>query len=365
VPEVELRNITKRFGKITAVENINVKVKDKEYVTILGPSGCGKTTLVKVISGIWDATEGEVFIDGKRMEGIPTYERDLGYVFQNIALFPHLNVWDNVTYSPRVKDLEMDELERIGNEMLDLLNLLKIKAFFPNELSGGMQQKTALGRALSTNAKLLLLDEPLSALDTRVRLELRYELRRLVKDLGLTAIHVTHDQEEAMSVSDRIVVMKKGRIVEIDSPENLYNHPKTLFTANFVGESNFIEGRIVKVDEEIGDVEIRNKFHISIRRNGFKRGDGVVLVVRPENLILQSEEATNSIEGVITKITFMGAYFRYHVKLKSDDTVMVDIPTIYEKRFNKNDKVMVVFRQENLLVYAKPYEGLMEVLKLE
>ncbi|MCK4455665.1 MAG: ABC transporter ATP-binding protein, partial [Thermoplasmata archaeon] len=222
MPRIELRGITKRFGDVVAAKDVNLTIEDKEYVTFLGPSGCGKTTLVKIISGIWEPTEGEVLIDGKRMNEVPVEDRDLGYVFQSIALFPHMTVLSNTVYAPIVKDFPVEERDKIAQEVLDLVDLLDRKKFFPGELSTGAQQKAGLARALASQAKLLILDEPLSALDARVRVDLRYELRRLVKDLGLTAVHVTHDQEEASSVSDRIVVMRAGRIVEIDSPENLY-----------------------------------------------------------------------------------------------------------------------------------------------
>ena len=244
MPKVELRGVTMRFGKVTAVEDLNLVIEDGEYVAILGPSGCGKTTLAKIISGIWEPTKGEVLIDGRRMNGVAPESRDIGYVFQNIMLFPHLSVRDNASYSPRVKGLTEADQEKIGNEALQLVEMVKDSLKMPKELSGGAQQKVGLARALATKARILIFDEPLSALDARIRVELRYVLRKLVKELGLTALHVTHDQEEAMSVADRIVIMRKGRIVETGTPNELYNHPKELFTANFLGESNFLEGVI-------------------------------------------------------------------------------------------------------------------------
>ncbi|HUL39706.1 MAG TPA: ABC transporter ATP-binding protein, partial [Methanomassiliicoccales archaeon] len=208
MPEVELHNITMRFGKVVAVDEVNLTIADGEYVTILGPSGCGKTTLIRVIAGILEPTQGEVYIGGRSMKGVPIEERDLGYVFQNIALFPHMTVRMNAAYGPTVKDRPVDEREQVARKYLEMVRLLDKMQMFPSELCGGEQQKASLARALATGAKLLLLDEPLSALDARVRVDLRYELRRITKSLGLTVVHVTHDQEEAMSVSDRIVVMR-------------------------------------------------------------------------------------------------------------------------------------------------------------
>ncbi|MDO9538308.1 MAG: ABC transporter ATP-binding protein, partial [Thermoplasmata archaeon] len=199
MPEIMMKGITKRFGKVVAADDINLTIKDGEYVTVLGPSGCGKTTLVKILSGIWEPTSGDCFIDGKKVTGIPTYERDLGYIFQNVALFPHMTVWQNANYAPIVKDWDRKTGNRVTTESLELVKVLKRKGFMPFELSGGEKQKVGIARALCSGSKLLILDEPLSALDARVRLDLRYERKRLVRRKGLTAIHVTHDQEEAMS----------------------------------------------------------------------------------------------------------------------------------------------------------------------
>ena len=381
MPEIELRGITKRFGKVMAADNINLKIHDGEYVAVLGPSGCGKTTLVKILSGIWEPTEGDCFIDGKKVTGIPTYERDLGYIFQNIALFPHMTVWQNANYAPIVKDWDKDKAEKVTNESLELVHMLQRKGFKPFELSGGEKQKVGIARALCAQSKLLILDEPLSALDARVRLDLRYEIKRLVKERGLTAIHVTHDQEEAMSTSDRIVLMRAGKIVEVDTPENLYNRPKNLFTANFIGEANFIEGSIAKCGpgdacptgqlsecaEDECIMETRYKHRLIIKNPGgiFKKGDGVVLMVRPENLSLSQEEKDFSLPGKIEDRIFMGSYKRYRVQLVTDDHVLVEVPEADDKIFNIGDNVNVKFRPKKLLVYPQPREGLKEVLRLE
>ncbi|MDD4307894.1 MAG: ABC transporter ATP-binding protein [Thermoplasmata archaeon] len=378
MPEIELRNISKRFGKVTAAAGINLKIKSGEYVTVLGPSGCGKTTLVKILSGIWEPTEGDCFIDGKKVTGIPTYERDLGYIFQNIALFPHMTVWQNANYAPIVKDWDMEKAEKETTESLELVRALQRKGFKPFELSGGEKQKVGIARALCAGSKLLILDEPLSALDARVRLDLRYEIKRLVKRKGLTAIHVTHDQEEAMSTSDRIVLMRAGRIVEVDTPENLYNRPKNLFTANFIGEANFIEGSVANNVKSAGSepltclsdesvIETRHRHRLVIKNPGgaFKVGDGVVIMVRPENLSISHREKDFSLEGRILDKIFMGSYMRYRVKLITDDTVLVEVPEADDKIFNIGDKVNVKFRPKKLLVYPQPSEGLKEVLRLE
>jgi ABC-type Fe3+/spermidine/putrescine transport system ATPase subunit len=364
MPTVELRGVTKRFGKVTAVEDVNLILKDGEYLAILGPSGCGKTTLAKIISGIWEPTEGEIYIDGKRMNGIPPEERNIGYVFQNIVLFPHLSVWDNATYPPRVRGRMQTEQKELGNEALALVEMMRDSGKLPDELSGGAQQKAGLARALATKARLMIFDEPLSALDARVRVELRYTLRGLVKELGLTALHVTHDQEEAMSVADRLVIMRKGRIIEYGSPPELYGSPKEIFTANFLGESNFLEGVVDRTIDSWAVVELRNEQYLRVRGDGVRRGEAVVVSVRPEHLTLARLAAAPMLIGKVQDIHFAGPYVRYEVLVRTGDVVMID-STADEASFNTGEDVIVVFDPKHIRVYPRPYAGLQEALKLE
>ncbi len=363
MPSIELRKAAKRFGPVTAAEDIDLLVKDGEYVTILGPSGCGKTTLVKMISGIWEPTEGGVFIDGKDMARTPACDRDVGYVFQNIALFPHMTVHQNVSYSPIVRDRRC-EAEGTCNRMLDQVNLAKEAGKFPRELSGGAQQKAGIARALASCSKIIIFDEPLSALDARVRVALRYELRRFVKDLGLTAVHVTHDQEEAMSVSDRIVLMRAGRIIEEGSPADLYERPKSLFTANFIGEMNFIEGTVVERNDKYAMVIARNGTIVSVldERRAFNTGSPVVVACRPESCSLSRDGP--GMPGTMVETTFMGSFTRFRAKLLSGEEIAVDAHA-ETGTFNRGDAVRVNMDPDRCLVYPTPREGLAEVLKLE
>jgi ABC-type Fe3+/spermidine/putrescine transport system ATPase subunit len=364
VPRIDLKNVSKRFGKIVAVDTTNLTVEDGEYLSIVGPSGCGKTTLVKLISGVWQPTEGQILIDRKDISDVPTEDRDLGYVFQGIELFPHMTVWENTTYSPRVKDWPEEELVKTGEDSLRLVRLLEMRGAFPSQLSGGAQQKTGIARALSTKAKLLILDEPLSALDARVRIDLRHELRRLVKRLGLTAIHVTHDQEEALSVADRTVVMKAGEIVEVGTPRQLYEGPKTIFTANFVGEGNFLEGNVKRMPGKWCQIELRNDQYLFVPPFDVKEGDALVLFIRPENLKFCTDFKANALPGTVQEVQFMGSFLRYRVMLETDDPVLVDLP-IQHERVYAGDRVMVEFDPTDTIVYERPPEGLREVLKLE
>lgn len=363
MPRVQAVGITKRFGRVTALEKCDLVVEDGEYIAILGPSGCGKTTLIKIISGIWAPTEGRVLVDGRDVTGWPVEDRDLGYVFQNIVLFPHMNVWRNATYGPWVRNRPPKEIDGLGREILELVEMLGERGMFPSELSGGAQQKVALARALANKARLLILDEPLSALDARVRLDLRYALRRVVKDLGLTAIHVTHDQEEAMSVADRVVVMRKGRIVDADRPEPLYDRPKDLFTANFVGENNFLEGSVRRIVGNWAFVEFRNGHQLRVPAGKLLVGDAVVVGARPEWLAIARDGFGNVIPGRIEGQRFLGATRRLLVRLFTDDVVAVDLPAA--QSLNTDRDVIVSFNEASVLVYPRPYVGLQEALKLE
>ncbi len=363
MPRIEAVDIAKRFGRITALERCNLTIDVGEYVAILGPSGCGKATLLKILSGIWKPTEGRVLVDGKDVTARDVEDRDLGYVFQNIVLFPHMDVWRNATYGPWVHDRPGSEVEAAGEEVLRLVEMLEERGMFPGELSTGSQQKVSLARALANKARLLMLDEPLSALDTRVRLDLRYALRRIVKDLGLTAVHVTHDQEEALSVADRVIVMRKGRIVEEGPAESLYQRPKEVFTANFVGESNFLEGAVRRIRGEWALVELRGGYVLRVPPAGLLAGDPVVLALRPEWVSLTEEGFGNVIPGRIEARRFLGATQRLQVRLFTSDLVSVDIPA--SQSLNTARDVIVSFPDTNILVYPRPYMGLQEALKLE
>ncbi len=361
MPLVELKGVSKRFGKVVASSNIDLRIEDGEYVTILGPSGCGKTTLIRMIAGILEPSEGKVLIGGRDMDGVPIEERDIGYVFQNIALFPHLNVLENVSYGPIAKDADQEEQRKVPARYLGLVNLLDRMKMFPSALSGGEQQKVALARALASGARILLLDEPLSALDARVRMDLRYELRRITKDLGLTVLHVTHDQEEAMTVSDRIVLMRRGRIVESNTPEMMYRAPKELFTANFIGETNLLDGVVVASGDERTLVELRDGSVMGAQPSQFEPGDAVVISVRPECVHV----ADDGLSAIVRSMSFMGTYIRITAEADSEDILGFDVRVPRGRDFNIGDHVHLGWSMESALVYPRPPGGIAEAVKLE
>jgi iron(III) transport system ATP-binding protein len=273
-----------------------------------------------------------------------------------------MNAWNNVTYGPRVKGFDMTKAETIGHEVLEMVKLHERLDAFPNELSGGMMQRIAVARALAAGAKLLLLDEPLGQLDAKVRNELRYDIRRMTKDLDLTAIHVTHDQSEAMAISDRIAVMKNGKIIQVGTPEELYMNPKSIFVAHFIGESNFLEGYVERSESDKTVVELRGERKIEINRVGMKPGEKVILAMRPEALALAkgTEKADNSMIGNIERVTFEGTTIRYEIRLENEDLIVIVKPSMTGEWLKTNEKVTIGFPHEKIHAFAYPEEGLKE-----
>jgi len=359
-------NLTKTFGKVTALENINLEVHDQEYFALLGPSGCGKTTLLRLIAGLIEPDSGEIWIGDKRVDDVPPEDRDIGFVFQTFALFPHMSVWDNVLYGPKVKNFNLKEAETIGDEVLELVKLHERLDAYPSELSGGMMQRIAVARALAAGAKTLLLDEPLGQLDAKVRNEIRYEIRKMAKDLKLTAIHVTHDQSEAMSISDRIAVMKKGRIVQVGTPQELYINPNSLFVAHFIGESNFLEGTVADASNGSMEIELRGGFKVNAVGKGLKKDERVVLAVRPEVLTVETgaTEKENTLVGKVEKITFEGTFMRYVIRLANQDSIVVIRPSLTERWIDVGENVTLSFPPEKTHVFSYPEAGLMEEISV-
>ena len=367
MPDVHVENVTKRFGKLVAVNDVSLHINDKEYFALLGPSGCGKTTLLRLIAGLIQPDKGEIYIGGKLVNDVPPEDRDIGFVFQTFALFPHMNAWNNVIYGPRVKGFDMKKAGTIGHEVLEMVRLHERLDAFPNELSGGMMQRIAVARALAAGAKLLLLDEPLGQLDAKVRNELRYEIRRMTKDLGLTAIHVTHDQSEAMAISDRIAVMKKGTLKQVGTPSELYMSPKNVFVANFIGESNFLEGYVVRKSGEEITTELRGGIRVQSASNDVKKGERVVLAIRPETFVVGkgTEREMNSILGTVERVTFEGTNIRYEIRLQNQDLIVIVKPSIIGEWFKLDERITVSFPSTKAHLFSYPEAGFKEEIAAE
>ena len=367
MPDVRLVNVTKRYGKIIAVDRVSLQIYDKEYFSLLGPSGCGKTTLLRLVAGLIQPDEGEIYIGDKLVNDVPPEDRDIGFVFQTFALFPHMNAWDNVIYGPRVKGFDMEKADTIGHEVLEMVRLHERLDAFPNELSGGMMQRIAVARALAAEAKILLLDEPLGQLDAKVRNELRYEIKRMVRDLDLTAIHVTHDQSEAMAISDRIAVMKKGKVLQVGTPEELYMDPKSIFVAHFIGESNFLEAYVSSISSKGAIVELRGGIKVQTVNKSAKKGERIVLAIRPGTFIVKKgiKKEKNTILGTIEKVTFEGTNMRYEIRLENQGLIVIVRPSMIGEWFNKGEKVTLKFLPEKAHVFAYPEAGLREEIVVE
>ena len=307
---IELKNISVAFDGQQIIENMNLYIRDKEFITFLGPSGCGKTTTLRMIAGFQEPDSGDVLFEGKKINGVPPHKRQLNTIFQRYALFPHLNVYENIAFGLRLKKTPEKEIKAAVTEMLELINLKGFERRNISSLSGGQQQRVAIARALVVKPRVLLLDEPLGALDLKLRKDMQVELKNIQKRLGITFIYVTHDQEEALSMSDTIVVMDSGVIQQIGTPTDIYNEPKNAFVADFIGESNIIEG-VMKDDfwvEMAG-----HKFKCLDK--GFGVDEEVDVVVRPEDVdVVPVDKAM--ISGVVTSITFKGVYYEIIVEIK-------------------------------------------------
>ena len=310
---IRLANCTMAFDGEVVLDNINLYINDKEFLTLLGPSGCGKTTTLRIIGGFQEPTSGDVFFDGVRINSVPPHKRAVNTVFQRYALFPHLNVFENIAFGLRIPKadpetkkkvkLSEEEIQERVTEMLQVVNLKGFEKRRVNQLSGGQQQRVAIARALVNRPKVLLLDEPLGALDLKLRKDMQNELKRIQQSLGITFVYVTHDQEEALAMSDTVVVMDAGKIQQIGTPEDIYNEPKNAFVADFIGESNILDG-IMRAD---GVVEIFNRRFVCLDK-GFAKDEPVDVVIRPEDVDIVPEEQ-GQLKGTVTSVTFKGVHY--------------------------------------------------------
>ena len=304
---ISLKDVVVEFDGQRILKGINLDIHDEEFVTFLGPSGCGKTTTLRIIGGFVEPNSGDIFFDGKKINGVPPYKRNVNTVFQRYALFPHLNVFDNVAFGLNIKKMDKKQISTKVREMLKLVGLVGFENRNINQLSGGQQQRVAIARALVNEPKVLLLDEPLGALDLKLRKEMQTELMRIQKSLKITFIYVTHDQEEALTMSDTIVVMNQGYIQQMGSPEQIYNEPENAFVADFIGESNIVDG--LMIHDEL--VEIFGAKFACVDK-GFGTNQPVDVVIRPEDIdLVKPEEGT--LQGIVTHLIFKGVHYEMEV----------------------------------------------------
>lgn len=353
---VELRGVSKRFGEFTALQRTDLDVPDGSFVTFLGPSGCGKTTTLRMIAGLLDPSEGDICIRGRRVNAVPIHRRNLGLVFQNYALFPHKSIAENVGFGLKYRKVPRAEAARRVRAALELVRLPHLGDRLPNQLSGGQQQRVALARAVVIQPDVLLLDEPLSALDANLREDMRIELKRIQRELGIATIFVTHDQSEALAMSDRVVVMNDGVIVQEGSPEEVYNNPRSAFVAGFLGNSNILPGNVVGADGRLVQVRLQGSGHTLLARplheTSRSLGDAVRVVVRAERLQLapRHEPAAGEIllAARVRTVDYQGQVARYFLQVGNEDLQAVN--PIDVRPFAEGDQVSVRLRGDDCVL---------------
>lgn len=350
-PIISLSNITVAFDKETVLKDFGLQINDGEFITLLGPSGCGKTTVLRTIGGFIKPDKGDVYFAGKKITNLPPYKREVNTIFQKYALFPHLNVYDNIAFGMRLKKKSEDEIKNTVTDMLHMVNLNGMSHRAVGQLSGGQQQRVAIARALANEPKVLLLDEPLSALDLKLRKDMQSELKKIQQAVGITFVFVTHDQEEALSMSDRVVVMDKGDIQQIGRPIDIYNEPKNAFVADFIGESNILDG--IMVEDYL--VEVAGQRFKSLD-SGFGKMAPVDVVIRPEDIdVVEASSAGAHINGTVTNITFKGVHYEIIVDV---DGFKWMIQSTDEQKVG--DRIGLALTPDDIHVMAKSvYSGTM------
>jgi len=357
LPKVVLEKVSKKFGRITALNEINLMLEDGEYSCILGPTGSGKTTLLKIIAGLVEPDSGDVYIDGRRVTGTPAETRNAVYMHQNYALFPHLTVSQNIIFGLTARGFSEEDAKRKVSEVLEIVRLREWADAYPRELSGGMQQRAALARCLATGARLLLLDEPLGALDARLRLEVRRELSRIAEELNLTVVHVTHDQSEALSLADRLILMRNGKIVQAGPPEEVYFKPNSIFSAYFVGESIFLEGIIRSVNGRNVTLELKNGMAIeALFDDSFNMGELAVAAVRCEDI----EVGGGPLTGSLKEVNFLGSFAKLVFELPRGLKIIVNIPLsrFIKEEFRIGASFQLSIPREKVHLFKPPSKGL-------
>ncbi len=342
--QIELQNIIKAYGDVTVISHVNLTIENGEFFTLLGPSGCGKTTLLRMVAGFHDPDTGDVCFDGRSILSIPAHKRNTGMVFQNYALFPHLSIFENIAYGLRARKINEKEIKERVEAILDSVQLSDLAKRFPRQLSGGQQQRVALARALVICPNVLLMDEPLSNLDAKLRISMREEIRRIQKELGITTIYVTHDQEEAMAVSDRIAIMHNGVLQQIDTPRGIYFNPQNRFVAQFMGSCNFFECVCKSYTNETNLCLVKcAEAEFFIQMPPKNSGEEIIFMLRPDWISThKTHEHENSFQGTVKEVSFLGTLTVYYVDALGQ-TLRVDVPARDDFYAKVGDSVQLYF----------------------
>ena len=325
---ITLEHVTKRFGAFVAVDDVHLAIQRGEFFSLLGPSGCGKTTTLRMVAGFETPTVGRIVLEGQDVSDVPPYRRNVNMVFQHYALFPHMNVFDNVAFGPRSRRAPSGEVKSRVMEMLEIVHLGEFARRKPAQLSGGQQQRVALARAIVIEPTVLLCDEPLGALDKKLRQAMQFELKQLQKKIGVTLVYVTHDQEEALTMSDRVAVMDRGRVVQVGSPRTIYEHPATRFVSDFIGDSNLLDGRAERVEGERAYLVTADGARLVTPGAGIAAGERVTVAVRPEKVRLLADGGSpeNVFKGVVESVNFQGGSTLYRIALPSGRLLLALAP---------------------------------------
>lgn len=345
---VKLDKVSKKYNDKYIIKDLSLDVYEGEFLTLLGASGCGKTTILRMISGLEAVTSGRVYIDGIDVTDIDPTKRKVNTIFQNFALFPHMTVWDNINFGLKMKKIDKKEAVKRIKQAIKLVKLEGFEDRYPPQLSGGQQQRVAIARGIVMNHKVLLLDESLCSLDLKLKRQMQIELKKLQKKLGMTFIYVTHDQDEALTMSDRIVIINKGIIEQIDTPRNIYRKPKTAFVADFIGESNLIKGIISEIQDDYVITKIDNELELKINKDNYQINETVKLIIRPEDIKITKTKTDNSIKGIITDEIYDGAMTKYIISIT--DKIQLKVNFYGIDIYDKDDEVYLTIDKENIII---------------
>ena len=351
---VAISDLNVRYGNVAAIDNVSLNIRNGEFVSLLGPSGCGKTTLLRCVGGMVRPASGAIMVGGRRIDPIPIHKRNIGFVFQNYALFPHKSVFDNIAFGVLYRNLRRGELAARVNDALQMVRLPGFGDRFPSQLSGGQQQRVALARAIAIRPDVLLLDEPLSALDANLRDEMRVEIKQIQKKLGITTIFVTHDQHEALSMSDRIAVMSSGKIVQYDTPRSIYEQPTSLFVADFIGNSNILAGTLTETEGKLAGVRLASGVHVEIGYQAAVESSEVCIMTRAHRVALAAPSGLG-MEGTVKAVSYLGETTSYLVDIGAGlEIKSTSSATKIQPR--EGDRVAVVIAPENWSVFDQTGE---------
>ena len=349
---VKLDNVTKKFGNTTVIKNFSLSIYEGEFITLLGASGCGKTTVLRIISGLEDTTSGEIYIGGENVTNVDATKREVNTIFQNFALFPKMTVFDNISFGLKMKKVPKDEIKTRVEKVIKLVKLNALENRYPSELSGGQQQRVAIARGIVMNPKVLLLDESLCSLDLKLKKAMQVELKRIQKKSGITFIYVTHAQDEALSMSDRIAIINKGEIVQLGTPEEVYLHPNSVFVADFIGDANIVDAQVLNKTGKELEVSFLGSHKLTIETDKeFEKGDNVKIIVRPEDVFLSKRESAGSIKGVIESSSYSGDNRKLYIEIDEEHNLIAT--TIDTDKYKDDEVVYMTFDLDYIEVLKK------------